>query len=176
MSEPKHKPKSTLKTERGRIMIFIDGSNLWYTCQMMNLEIDYVKLVDHLIGKDKLVRASFYSGMDKENLASSGWFYFMKRTGFRLVTKPLQVNADGSKKANLDVEMAVDMVSLADSFDTAIVLTGDGDLTYCLEHLMRCGKQVELVGSKLNTKDSLIFTADKFIELESLRPFIAKST
>lgn len=163
-----------IRTDRGKIMIFVDGSNLFFTAQMLNIEIDYISLVSHLVGDDKLVRVNFYAGIDPDNNQSVGWQYFMKRTGFRMVTKALQINPDGTKKANCDVEMAVDMIHLADSFDTAIVITGDGDLTYALQNLINQGKQVELVGSKLNTKDSLVFTADRFIELEHIKWSIVK--
>jgi uncharacterized LabA/DUF88 family protein len=164
-----------LKTDRGKIMIFIDGSNLFYTAQMMGIEIDYIKLVDTLVGKDSLVRACFYAGIDGDRSQAANWHFFMKRSGFRMIMKQLQTFADGNRKANCDVEMAVDMINLSDSFDTAVVCTGDGDLTYAINALMNRGKQVEVVGSKYNTNDSLINTCDRFIDLESLRHRIIKA-
>lgn len=170
-----YKTHNVIRTERGRLMIFVDGSNLFYTAQMLGIEIDYLKLVDSLVNKDKLIRAYFYAGIDLDNALSIGWQFFMKRSGFKMVTKPLQTLPDGSKKANCDVEMAVDMVTMLDSFDTAIVITGDGDLTYAIQYLVNHGKQVELVGSKMNTKDTLIQAADRFVELECLKTLITKS-
>ncbi|NCY26859.1 MAG: NYN domain-containing protein [Alphaproteobacteria bacterium] len=82
--------------------------------------------------------------------------------------------SDGKAKANCDVEMAVDMINFADSFDTCILITGDGDLTYAVDTLVSRGKQVEVVGHKQNTKDTLIHSADRFIDLESIKHLIAK--
>jgi uncharacterized LabA/DUF88 family protein len=178
----KHRPMNKthfnnnyIKTERGKIMIFIDGSNLFYTSQMMGIEIDYIKLVEALVGKDKLVRVYFYAGIDSENTLSFNWQYFMKRTGFKMVTKELQTFANGNRKANCDVEMAVDMVTLTHAFDTAIVITGDGDLARACEYLSQQGKQVELIGNKFNTNEKLIAVADRFIDLETLRNIITKN-
>ena len=156
-------------------MIFIDGSNLFYTAQMMGIEMDYIRLVEQLILNNKLVRAYFYAGIDNVNTQSLNWQYFMRRTGFKMVTKQLQCFSDGNRKANCDVEIAVDMINLADSFDTAILVTGDGDLTYAVQTLVNKGKQVEIVGHRSNTNDTLINACDRFIDLENIREFITKN-
>lgn len=163
-----------LPTERGRVMIFIDGNNLFFTQQYMNLDMDYLKLVEVLVGSAKLVRVMFYAGVDTQSSQSSNWQYFMRRKGFKMVTKPLMTLPDGSKKANCDVEMAVDMVMMQDAFDTAIVLSGDSDLTYAVQRLSSEGKQVEIVGSRQNTSIALTDAADRFVDLEGLRHQIAK--
>jgi uncharacterized LabA/DUF88 family protein len=166
--------QEVIKTDRGRLMLFIDGSNLFYTAQMMGLEIDYLKLVDTLVGRDKCIRVNFYAGVDTESQNSTGWQYFMKRSGFRMITKPLQIFPDGTRKANCDVEIAVDMMQVLDSYDTAILLSGDGDLSYVTQTLVNKGKQVEIVGYKGNTSDSLLQACDRFIELDSIRANIKK--
>lgn len=169
------KPQEMLKTERGKVMMFIDGNNLFYTSQLMGIEIDYIHLVKVLVGNAKLVRAYFYAGIDYDHSTSMGWLYFMKRTGFKMVTKPLQTFVDGTKKANCDVELVVDMVNQSDHYDTAIVVSGDGDLTYAIQNVCHKGKQVEVVGYKGNTNDTLINAADRFVDLDSIKQQITKS-
>ncbi len=163
-----------LPTERGRVMIFIDGNNLFFTQQYMNLDMDYLKLVEVLVGSAKLIRVMFYAGVDTQSTQSSNWQYFMRRKGFKMFTKPLVTNPDGSKKANCDVELAVDLVMMQYAFDTAIILSGDGDLTYAVQRLSSAGKQVEIAGSRQNTSITLTDAADRFIDLESIRHQIAK--
>ncbi len=162
-----------LGTDRGRIMVFIDGSNLFYTANMLNLEFDYIKLVEVLIEPklpdDKLLRVYFYTGVDPNTDSHVNWLYFMRRTGFKMVTKNLVTFPDGTRKANCDVEMAVDMVTLANSYDTAIVVTGDGDLTRAVEHLVNHGIQVHICGHRSNTSEQLIKSADRFIDLELIK-------
>jgi uncharacterized LabA/DUF88 family protein len=169
------KMQEFIKTYRGKIMIFIDGSNLFYTAGMMGIEIDYLKLVDVLVGEGQLLRVNFYAGVDDEHTGSINWQTFMKRTGFKMITKQVVSYADGKQKANCDVEMAVDMINLSNSFDTAVVVSGDGDLTYAVNCLINKGKQVEVFGLKANTNDYLMDAADRFIDLDSIRHLIVKN-
>ena len=173
---PQRKLQEFIKTDRGKLMVFIDGSNLLYTAKMMGLDLDYIRLVDVLVGKDKLIRVNFYAGIDNDNLTSVGWQTFMKRTGFKMTTKQVVSYSDGKQKANCDVEMAVDMIHLAHSYDTAILVTGDGDLSYAAQTLMNMGKQVEVYGYRQNTSETLINTVDRFIDIDTIRQFIQKNT
>ncbi len=167
--------RKSVPTIRGKIMIFIDGSNLFYTAGMMNMEIDYLKLVEALLDmkhpdeKTQLVRVYFYTGVDPQSDAHCNWEKFMRMTGFKMVTKNLQTFPDGTRKANCDVEMTVDMISLIGTYDTAILISGDGDLTRAVEYMVDKGVQVHVCGHKSNTNEGLIRSADRFIDLESLK-------
>ena len=141
----------------------------------MGIEIDYIKLIDECIGKDKLIRVYFYAGIDNENNQSMGWKYFMKRAGFKMMTKQLEVFPNGLKKANYDVEMVVDMLSLIDKYDTAILITVNTELVYAIHHLINQGKQVEIIDHKNNSIERCINIVDRFIDLESIKNCITKA-
>ena len=142
---------------------------------MLGIEIDYLKLVDVLVGEGNLLRVNFYAGVDDEHTGSINWQTFMKRTGFKMITKQVVTYQDGKSKANCDVEMAVDMINLSSSFDTAVVVSGDGDLTYAVNCLVNKGKQVEVFGLKANTNDMLMDSADRFVDLDSIKHLIVKN-
>jgi uncharacterized LabA/DUF88 family protein len=91
----------------------------------------------------------------------------MRRNGYRVVEKELKTYADGTKKANLDVEIAVDMLSLADKYDTAVLVSGDEDFAYAINAVAYKGVRVELAGFRSNTSPRLIDVADQFIELDA---------
>lgn len=84
--------------------------------------------------------------------------------------------ADGSKKANLDVEIAVDMIALVGCYDTAILVSGDGDLAYAVDAVSYRGVRVEVVSLRSMTSDSLINVADRYIDLEGIRTEIQKAS
>ncbi len=162
-------------SNRGRIAIFIDGNNLFHAARSAGVEIDYAKLLAYLRGEDPLLRAFFYTGVDQQAERQQGFLLWMRRNGYRVVQKELKTFPDGTKKANLDVEIAVDMLSLADKYDTAILVSGDEDFTYALNVIAYKGVRVEVAGFRANTSPRLIDVADRFHELDGIVTDISKS-
>jgi uncharacterized LabA/DUF88 family protein len=160
---------------RGRVAIFIDGSNLFYAALQLGIEIDYSKLLYRLTKGAKLLRAFFYTGVDRTNEKQQGFLLWMRRNGYRVVTKDLVQFPDGSKKANLDVEIAVDIMTLAPYYDTAVLVSGDGDLAYAVNAVSFKGVRVEVVSLRSMTSDSLINVADCYIDLDVIKKDIQKT-
>jgi uncharacterized LabA/DUF88 family protein len=160
---------------RGKITIFIDGNNLFHAARSVGVEIDYAKFLSFLRGNSPLLRAFFYTGVDEKAERQQGFLLWMRRNGYRVVEKELKTYADGTKKANLDVEIAVDMLSLADKYDTAVLVSGDEDFAYAINAVAYKGVRVELAGFRSNTSPRLIDVADQFIELDAHIEEITKS-
>ena len=160
---------------RGKIAIFIDGNNLFHAARSVGVEIDYAKFLNFLRNDSPLLRAFFYTGVDEKAERQQGFLLWMRRNGYRVVEKELKTYADGTKKANLDVEIAVDMLSLADKYDTAVLVSGDEDFAYAINAVAYKGVRVELAGFRSNTSPRLIDVADQFIELDSHLDSICKS-
>jgi uncharacterized LabA/DUF88 family protein len=168
-------PEQVLEN-RGRVAIFIDGSNLFYAALQLGIEIDYTKLLCRLTGGSRLLRSFFYTGVDPTNEKQQGFLLWMRRNGYRVITKELVQLPDGSKKANLDVEIAVDMMALVSCYDTAVLVSGDGDLAYAVDAVSYRGIRVEVVSLRSMTSDSLINVADRYIDLDSIREDIQKAS
>ncbi|NJM68711.1 MAG: NYN domain-containing protein [Scytonema sp. RU_4_4] len=162
------------KKRHQRIAIFIDGANLFYAAMHLNLEIDYTKLLRYLTKGRQLLRAYFYTGVDYTNEKQQGFLLWMSRNGYRVVSKELIALPNGSKKADLDVEIAIDMMTLARYCNTLVLLSGDGDLAYAVENITYRGVQVEVVGLGSMTSDSLIRVADSYTDLELIKQDIQK--
>ncbi len=159
---------------RGRVAIFIDGSNLFYAALQLGIEIDYTKLLCKLTAGSRLFRSFFYTGVDRTNEKQQGFFLLMRRNGYRVIAKDLVQLPDGSKKANLDVEIAVDLVALVDYYDTAVLVSGDGDLAYAADAASYRGARIEVVSLRSMTSDSLINVADRYIDLDGVKDDIKK--
>ena len=173
-SEPIFTPEQILRN-RGRVAIFIDGSNLFYAALQLGIEIDYSKLLFRLTGGSRLLRSFFYTGVDRTNEKQQGFLLWMRRNGYRVIAKDLVQLPDGSKKANLDVEIAVDMMALVGSYDTAVLVSGDGDLAYAVDAVSYRGARVEVVSLRSMTSDSLINVADHYIDLDQIKEDIQKT-
>lgn len=98
----------------------------------------------------------------------------MRRNGFRVIQKELKTFYDGTRKANLDVEIAVDMLSLAGRYDTAVLVSGDEDFVYAINAVAYKGCRVEVAGFRSNTAPRLIDVSDFFIDLGDIADLIRK--
>jgi uncharacterized LabA/DUF88 family protein len=173
-NDPVFTPEQVLEN-RGRVAIFIDGSNLFYAALQLGIEIDYTKLLCRLTAGSRLLRSFFYTGVDRTNEKQQGFLLWMRRNGYRVIAKDLVQLPDGSKKANLDVEIAVDMMALVGSYDTAVLVSGDGDLAYAVDAVSYRGVRVEVVSLRSMTSDSLINVADRYIDLDHIKETIQKT-
>lgn len=159
---------------RGKVAIFIDGNNLFHAARFHNIDIDYNKLLRVLLGDGRLFRAFFYTGVDAGAERQQGFLLWMRRNGFRVVQKELKTFYDGTRKANLDVEIAVDMLSLAGRYDTAVLVSGDEDFVYAVNSVAYKGCRVEVAGFRSNTAPKLIDVADCFLDLGEIAERIRK--
>lgn len=159
---------------RGRVAVFIDGNNLFHAARFHNIDIDYNKLLRLLLGDGRLLRAFFYTGVDIGAERQQGFLLWMRRNGFRVVQKELKTFHDGTRKANLDVEIAVDMLSLAGRYDTAVLVSGDEDFVYAINAVAYKGCRVEVAGFRSNTAPRLIDVGDFFIDLGDIAHLIRK--
>jgi|GEM_PF-4357356 len=100
----------------------------------------------------------------------------MKRNGYKVIQKELKVYPDGSKRANLDVEITVDMLNLSQYVDTIVLVSGDEGFAYALNYLSERGKQIILTGFRANTSPSLMDSTDEFFDLESSLSEIVKKS
>jgi uncharacterized LabA/DUF88 family protein len=161
---------------RGRVAVFIDGNNLFHAARFHNIDIDYNKLLRVLLGNGRLLRAFFYTGVDAGAERQQGFLLWMRRNGFRVVQKELKTFYDGTRKANLDVEIAVDMLSLSGKYDTAVLVSGDEDFVYAVNAVAYKGCRVEVAGFRSNTAPRLIDVADYFIDLGDIAELVRKDS
>jgi uncharacterized LabA/DUF88 family protein len=161
---------------RGRVAVFIDGNNLFHAARFHNLDLDYNKLLRVLLGDGRLLRAFFYTGVDVGAERQQGFLLWMRRNGFRVVQKELKTFFDGTRKANLDVEIAVDMLSLAEKYDAAVLVSGDEDFVYAINAVAYRGCRVEVAGFRSNTAPRLIDVADYFIDLGEIGELVRKDS
>src|SRR5207237_3798205 len=74
----------------------------------------------------------------------------------------------GRIKANLDIEMAVDIMLLSENLDVVVLVSGDGDFVRLVEAIQMKGVRCEVIGFGISTSNELIEIADQFTEIGSL--------
>jgi uncharacterized LabA/DUF88 family protein len=162
------------RTDRGRVILFIDGASLFYAAMQMEIEVDYAHLLSRLSKGGRLIHSHFYTSVDPHNEKQKGFLYWMQCNGYRVITKDLVSSAAGTRKVNLNVEITVDMLRLAPYCDTMILVSGDGDLACALDFITYQGVQTEVVGLRSMMSESLINVADYYTDLATIRRTIQK--
>lgn len=168
-----------------RIALFIDGSNLYAAARALGFDIDYKKLLEYFSSRGYLVRALYYTALieDQEYSPIRPLVDWLDYNGYTMVTKPTKEFTDASGrrkiKGNMDIELAVDMLEMADNLDHLYVFSGDGDFRRLVEAVQRKGKRVTVVSTVRSTPpmaaDELRRQADIFLELEQLVPEISRT-
>jgi len=156
-------------TEQPRLGIFVDVPNVMYAAERMKVTINYAKLLQFIVRGRELVRASAYSPISddpEEPLATQKFVQPFIGHGYMLVTKPLKRFADGSIKANFDVEMALDILTMCDRLDTIVLVSGDGDFRRVVELVASKGVRVEVVAFSDSTAIELRAAADEYIDIK----------
>jgi uncharacterized LabA/DUF88 family protein len=160
--------RSTSLADRPRIGIFVDVPNIMYAAERERVTLDYGKVLDYIIGNRELVRASAYSPISDdpdEELDTQKFVQPFMDIGCRIVTKPLKRYANGTIKANFDVELAIDVLTMSDRLDIVVLLSGDGDFRRLVEIVATKGVRVEVVAFGPSTAAELRTVADVYTDL-----------
>jgi uncharacterized LabA/DUF88 family protein len=150
------------------VAVFVDVANIFYAAKAAGVDIDYVTLLKASSAGRDLVRAYAYTGLDPENENQRNFHDFLRRHGYKVVSKDIRKYGDGKVKANLDIELVVDMMKTARNLDIAIVVSGDGDFAPAIRAVQEMGVRVEVVSFRGNTSSDLIDVADTFTDITQI--------
>jgi uncharacterized LabA/DUF88 family protein len=147
------------------VAVFVDVANIFYAAKAAGADIDYVTLLKAAVGSRDFVRAYAYTGLDPENENQRNFHAFLARHGYKVVSKDIRKYGDGKVKANLDIELVVDMMKTARNLDVAILVSGDGDFAPAIRAVQEMGVRVEVISFRGNTSSDLIDVADAFYDI-----------
>lgn len=161
-----------------KLAIFIDGSNLFATAKSLNFDIDYSRLRRYFADRSRLLRANYYTALieDAEYSPLRPLVDWLDYNGYTMITKPTKEFTDdrGEKKikGNMDMELAIDMMGMAEHADHIVLFSGDGDFRRLVESVQRKGVRVTVVSSTKTqpsmVADELRRQADSFIEISDM--------
>ncbi len=168
-----------------RIALFIDGANLYATARALGFDIDYKRLLELFSEQASLIRAFYYTALieDQEYSPIRPLVDWLDYNGYTMVTKPTKefTDATGRRKikGNMDIELAIDVMEMAEHVDHIVLFSGDGDFRRLVEAVQRRGVRVTVVSTVRSSPpmvaDELRRQADNFIELQELAPSIART-
>jgi uncharacterized LabA/DUF88 family protein len=173
-----------VSSRSNKIALFIDGANLYATAKTLGFDIDYKRLLKEFQSRGTLVRAFYYTAIveDQEYSSIRPLIDWLDYNGYTVVTKATKefIDASGRRKVkgDMDIELAVDAMELAEHVDQIVLFSGDGDFRSLVEAVQRRGVHVTVVSS-MSAKppmvaDELRRQADVFTDVSELRSKIGR--
>ena len=118
-----------------RVAVFIDTQNMYHSAKnIFNAKVNFPSLVEGVVGARMLSRAIAYVAKSKTG-EEQAFFEALLQNGIELKIKDVQEFSSGAKKADFDVAMAVDAISIASKVDVIVLATGDGDFGPLVHYL-----------------------------------------
>ena len=156
-----------------RLAIFVDVPNILYAAEATNVELNWGKVASFLSEGRTLVRAIAYAPISddpNERTENERFVVPFLEHGYRIATKPLKRFRGGSVKANFDVELAIDVLTMADRVDVIVLVSGDGDFRRLVEIVGSRGVRVEVMAFGQSTSQDLRVVADRYIDIAGYIP------
>lgn len=164
-----------------RLSIFVDGNNMFYAQQKNGWFFDPRRVLEYFIKEQEgimLINAFWYTGL-KDPQDQRGFRDALISLGYTVRTKILKEYYDDtsgrySQKANLDIEIVVDMFNTVDQYDRVVLFSGDGDFERAIELLRSKNTHITVVSTEGMIARELRNATDRYIDLNDLREFIEK--
>ena len=174
LAELRHQPQPPSMTvtfppfpSTERVGVFVDVANLLYSARGMRITLDFGKLLDFLRGNRRMIRAHAYAPTNPEPGAEQAFLSAVKGVGYRITTKNYKTFASGAKKADMDLDLCMDIVRMVDAkaLDTVVLVSGDSDFLPLLEYCSDHGVRVEVAAFDDSAAMILRQSCDLFINL-----------
>jgi uncharacterized LabA/DUF88 family protein len=158
-----------------RVFVYIDGSNLYRNLKQINcasMNFNFRAFINHFVVNKKLMGIRYYIGqiIPNDNILKSLelhkhqqiLFEKLQKQGIYVVRGRIRQLGNIFTEKGVDVRIGIDLVEGAyeNRFDTALVVSSDGDLAPALEMVVRKNKTVEVVGFKHKPSYALIQKAN----------------
>lgn len=159
-------------------MMFVDGQNYYHGMKNYDqgFKFDFVKLREELTDGYYTIRAYWFDSYPEDSDNKDGFFHALNMEGYRVVATPLRERGDGYVEKGVDIRLATELLAHAfnNSFDIAVIVSGDDDYERAVEYVQDLGKRVIVATWRGNSGRNLKPLADEYIPLEDIADAIEK--
>ncbi len=165
-----------------RVAVFVDGANYFFAQRKLGWNIDAEKLLQFCAEHYGTIEdAYYYIGTDTTaDAQQQAYLNVLANIGYSLVTKPIKTiydpeHGESKQKANLDVEIVLDMFNTLDNYDVAVLVSGDGDFERALQMLKARGKRFEVIStSGMVAKEIRQICGMHYVDFQDIRDQIER--
>lgn len=127
-----------------RVGVFADVSNLYFCCRdKFKRKLNYEYLLKFCSRKQNLIRGIAYG---IETTDSTSFKKALSQSGWEVKFRTPKAFSDGSKKADQDVNIAMDIVRIIDMVDVLVLCSADGDFAPVLKWCKEKGRLTIVYG------------------------------
>lgn len=159
------------KKQKYKVIVFIEGSNIYFAQKKMDKWLDWVKVKRFLEKNYEVIEIRYYVGVRKRDPKMRKFLLKLRKIGFKVITKPVKRIIDETgrelEKANFDVEITGDVLELVEKFNIVVLFSGDSDFAYLVKILHKKSKKLFVFSSKKTLSWELKLKADKCFLLEN---------
>ena len=142
-----------------RIIIFIDNSNIFKGFRKYNIKADYEKLKNFITMGRKLEGIFLYEGIVYPMSPEKKKWYrdLSERSGYIIKTSFDKITFNDAFEKKIDIKIAIDVISLAyeNAYDTAVLVSGDGDFVPVIKKVKELDKNVEVWAFRYSLANAL---------------------
>lgn len=167
---------------KGRVYVFVDVANIFYTQRTLGWKISYEGLRQYFKNEcgNNLGKMFVYTATDSDRLQQKKFLDMLGINGYIVRTKEVKrirvTKGIYEWKGDFDVELTMDVMDNIKEFDTAVLLSGDSDFAPIVRRIKENGKGVVVMSAKDHISQELIKFSDKYINLKKLRDKIELKT
>lgn len=162
-----------------RLGVFLDTANLTVRGSDDPIRVDFAKLLAHVSDGRRIVHARAYcpiyadfnGRLEHQRSVETVW-----DMGYDIVTKPIKVFADGTRKADLDLVLVVDVIRRLPTMDVVVLMSGDGDYVPMVEYLREHGVRVEVYSFADAISEELRLAANVWFDITKLKTVHMRNT
>lgn len=169
-------------------MVFVDAQNLTHGASEYGddlgreYRVDHIELKEVLANGRDLVRGYWFDSYPtKEQIQDAAedgrdlsdkqdFFHMLRRNGYRVDAKPLRRRDGEFIVKGDDIGLATELIAQGfnDSYEVAVVVTGDADFERPIRYVQNEGKIVEVASFDRQASGDLKTVADDYISLDDL--------
>lgn len=149
-----------------RVGVFVDVQNMYYSARnLFQKKVNFGEILKEAVKGRQLIQATAY--VIRADVGEEEAFYeALKKIGFDIRAKDLQVYAGGTKKGDWDIGLAMDALRVGPKLDVVVLVSGDGDFIDLVRYLKEAvGCRVELMAFGQTVSSKLAEEAHQFTDL-----------
>jgi len=156
-----------------RVAVFVDLENVLSRSKEFDkdLRTDFEGMIDNVVGDRKLTGVYMFGGIRTDGSRST-FHDRLREKGFTVITR-MCYDPDKGKQREIDVALACEVLSQAyrNSYDVAVIVSGDRDFRPVIEQIQALGKKAEVAGFSMSTSKVLSMSCDVFHNMDRVPLF-----